>query len=468
MSCFCSGAIKWAMSMTAKTMAVFSLFAGFGIISGVHTGTIGKPWGLIVACLYIAALGIVQFGAPARFLAIFDDFPRFGQRDALHAMQTVDYLARKVVGPILVAVYVAITMYTAHEYGRARVVGQLIAMVLFGAGYWWLFGGSSAQTKKVKPANAQTKKNTEKKKKARTSAKVIVEGNICAGKTTLALKYEKASGGTAAVHQEKMPDALHSAFVNDPAVFAYPLQLVMAERRAALLSAQNNFDEQELTIIDRSLFGDWAFAIWNYVEGNISEIGFDVYKAFVGTPVEIAARLDLTTVCFLPTPSTTCLARLRKRTGVDQKTNLRYLRGVSIAHIVCLASIVQVKKIPVAILDPKRIGGARGMKFEEFHATYVGNWDADILRLKLAELAPTANTVYGDQIGAFGLKLTDEERKRFANVCAALAVPYFLDTALTDEGEFVVCEKECFNILIELLDKEYDTDVSDSSFSDDD
>lgn len=125
--------------------------------------------------------------------------------------------------------------------------------------------------------------------------KLILEGNIGCGKTTLAHKLAENIPCTH-VLAENVNTSLLTLFYSDKTRYAFTLQLYMLESRCNgnLLQMQRASDKTRLFIMDRSLLGDIVFALTNYVLGKMSEAEFRSYKemARFTTLAEIGALLS--------------------------------------------------------------------------------------------------------------------------------------------------------------------------------
>lgn len=108
--------------------------------------------------------------------------------------------------------------------------------------------------------------------------KLILEGNIGCGKTTLA--------HTLALHiprthllAENVNESLLKLFYTDKTRYAFTLQLYMLESRcnANRLQMHEHAPNTKLFIMDRSLLGDIVFALTNYVLGTMSDAEFHAY-----------------------------------------------------------------------------------------------------------------------------------------------------------------------------------------------
>lgn len=178
---------------------------------------------------------------------------------------------------------------------------------------------------------------------------VVLEGNICSGKTTFAQRMRRTLGPESGfqVHFEKVLPELHRAFIKDPVRFGFALQTTMAERRTMLLQRVTEASQPAVALIDRSVVGDYAFAAWNYVVGSLSEEEFrTVYCNDFGSKPSLMLQRFVAgnqsrpvLLIYLCQPAVVCASRLASRTGDDQATSIEYLRGIAIMHSLALADV---------------------------------------------------------------------------------------------------------------------------------
>lgn len=184
---------------------------------------------------------------------------------------------------------------------------------------------------------------------------VLVEGNICASKTTLCNAMAERRRGRVEYRAENVHAPLLEAFNTEDgyAKYSFAFQLVMRERRDAVLRYEVPHCTNKFLFVDRSLLGDWAFLLWNFIQGSINEEALQIYRdAYGRTPVDsFTQMLDEqpfgvyesahVTICLLCTPAEQCHRRLGDRDGVDQSTSIEYLTGVSVMHYMVAASLLR-------------------------------------------------------------------------------------------------------------------------------
>lgn len=192
---------------------------------------------------------------------------------------------------------------------------------------------------------------------------VLLEGNICAGKTEFMRTVESFRSRNVVVHYEMLVRGLHAAFVKDPLKYGFALQMLMCERRCYMLSraiASVNQQTNKTVFLDRSLVGDYAFAAWNYIVGDISEAEFAMYQVQYGVVPSLMLQNALRNggkkivIVYLHAPARVCKERLDSRPGADQNTSLRYLMGISLMHICALINVYtsfRQNKVAIALFE---------------------------------------------------------------------------------------------------------------------
>lgn len=199
---------------------------------------------------------------------------------------------------------------------------------------------------------AEKKKKVERKKASKGAvqrkceeleeALLVVEGSMAVGKTTLCRKLERALERVR-FHNEQVYDDKHEAFMTDPRKNAFRFQMAMREKRSATIDEALKQSDRVADLIDRSVVGDLAFALWNCVCGNITVEQFDEY--FVESFWNDAFRAftqphSRAELLFVYAPAELCAERIRSRDTNDKHTELKYLRGVTIAHYISLCFVL--------------------------------------------------------------------------------------------------------------------------------
>jgi len=181
---------------------------------------------------------------------------------------------------------------------------------------------------------------------------VIVEGLIGSGKTTLSRELGTALGPrtlTLFEPDEKNQDGQGGAgnpyladYYADPARWSFVLQVhqLQARYRMHLQAQWHAMQGMGHAVLDRSYFGDTAFARLQYKDGLMSQREYDTYSSIYHA---MTASVLLPSVCVrvLASPEV-CQARVRKRMEVEEgrkcedTIQLSYLQGLEreIDHMV--------------------------------------------------------------------------------------------------------------------------------------
>lgn len=164
---------------------------------------------------------------------------------------------------------------------------------------------------------------------------ISIEGNIGAGKTSLIEGIVKVHKGYRLIQEEV--NSLLPLFYDDLEKYAFALQWGMLKSRiyqSNLSWIEKNLYNYLAYIHDRSVFGDYAFAIYNYILGNLSDTEMNVYEETLGgtihdlSTIPYLKRIDF--FVFINTNPTTCKRRvdtLRKR-ECELSIPLEYYIGI--------------------------------------------------------------------------------------------------------------------------------------------
>ncbi len=105
---------------------------------------------------------------------------------------------------------------------------------------------------------------------------LIVEGLISAGKSTAGIEIQafvQELGIPCKFFPEPLIPELLQLFLSDQKKYAFAFQLTMLVKRQAIYrEARKYADQGYFCIIDRSLYGDYCFALMHKNRGNISEV----------------------------------------------------------------------------------------------------------------------------------------------------------------------------------------------------
>jgi deoxyadenosine/deoxycytidine kinase len=141
----------------------------------------------------------------------------------------------------------------------------------------------------------------------------VLEGLIGVGKSTLGKSLEATLndiGISATFLTEFVSNDLLEQYVSDMSKYAYTFQMIMLSKRLEIYrEAQRRAMQGEVVLVDRSLVGDYVFALLHFRYGNISEEEFQLYCTMLYSekPIEPTATL------FLQADVPTCISRAAKR-----------------------------------------------------------------------------------------------------------------------------------------------------------
>lgn len=118
------------------------------------------------------------------------------------------------------------------------------------------------------------------------ACKLLIEGNIGAGKSTLCKTVvDNSPGGSVVTFPEQVNEEFLKLFYADKRRYAFAFQLHMLESRSnrTKLRIAEAFTDPacEIILLDRSMLGDFVFALTNYITGGISTRELDVYCSMI-------------------------------------------------------------------------------------------------------------------------------------------------------------------------------------------
>jgi predicted ATPase len=165
----------------------------------------------------------------------------------------------------------------------------------------------------------------------------LVEGNIGAGKSTLCQSLAGSAtnyNGKLRIVRESVGDQFVASFNRDRRRFAFALQMTqLTKRQAAIEVALAHTDRS--SVLDRSLIGDFAFALWNAASGDIDADEWALYCEAAGSRLVLTE--DRLSVVYLHDDVASCSMRQERRdeTGIP----IAYLAGINAAHLVVMATL---------------------------------------------------------------------------------------------------------------------------------
>jgi len=141
----------------------------------------------------------------------------------------------------------------------------------------------------------------------------IIEGLIGVGKSTLGTSLEhylNSHGIKCKFFLEYTNKLLLDQYITNMQKYAYTFQLVMLMQRIQTYRDAIEFAQTGgVALIDRSIFGDMAFAYMQKEKGFISEDEWKIYLNIMRTNIQ----LEPSAIIYLTCDITNCLSRLNKR-----------------------------------------------------------------------------------------------------------------------------------------------------------
>jgi len=190
---------------------------------------------------------------------------------------------------------------------------------------------------------------------------VILEGNISAGKTSLAkgLAHEL---GYQVFLEPTVTNPYLAKFYAEPKKYALVMQIWLLRQRfrTYVTALQHLLSFGGGIILDRSVFSDWVFAEKNRIDGNISPEGFLYYLEL---RKQMLQNLPLPTdLVYLDVSAEVCLDRVHKLRGRECESGIPidYLRGLDRCYNDFL-QYMQRKGTAVVRLDWNQFGSVHAV-----------------------------------------------------------------------------------------------------------
>ena len=148
---------------------------------------------------------------------------------------------------------------------------------------------------------------------------IAIEGPIGAGKSTLCRWLRRYQGASVA---DEAQSSLLPAYFRDPARYAFAVQVDSLTQRYQLLKASQSLRELLPIWLDRSIFGDLAFARANHAVGHLDAQEFQLYKTLYDTLLDSVEPPSA--VLWLDVPVEVCAERIEKRGTVGEVVPMDY------------------------------------------------------------------------------------------------------------------------------------------------
>ena len=179
---------------------------------------------------------------------------------------------------------------------------------------------------------------------------ILLEGLVGVGKTTVGYSLEdylNKIGLKAKFYCEYVNSELLNQYISNMSKYAYCFQLVMLTKRFEIYSEALRFTEQGgIAIVDRSLIGDYTFAMMQYQNGNFTHDEWLVYQNMFRQQQQLAPTCCL----FLNCDPEISLNRIKNRGFISE------IKGYTLKYINDLLqcyhkNLTELNEVPVIMVD---------------------------------------------------------------------------------------------------------------------
>lgn len=175
-------------------------------------------------------------------------------------------------------------------------------------------------------------------------AVVALEGLIGIGKSTLCNKLLQIYPDEIDVYREETNEKFLQLFYSDPKRYGFALQWGMLKSRIYQLrlaqhdTRHGRWPHRDLLFWDRSMIGDYTFALWNHLLGGISPQEMEAYESEFGGSVRqlntIAFLKDIQLFVLMNDEPARCKVRVEvnRKNASEQGIPLSYYEGLDDIH----------------------------------------------------------------------------------------------------------------------------------------
>jgi deoxyadenosine/deoxycytidine kinase len=180
--------------------------------------------------------------------------------------------------------------------------------------------------------------------RAMTRKVVALEGQIGVGKSTLCGKIKELFSSDVAIYKEQTNELFLKLFYSNPAKYGFAFQWGMLKTRVYQLRlAQQDIKhgrhpDKQFFFWDRSMIGDYTFALWNHLLGSISREEMDVYESEFGGSMKEFDKIpflkDIGLFVYLNDEPAQCKFRVEqhRKNDSEQGIPLPYYEGIDDMH----------------------------------------------------------------------------------------------------------------------------------------
>eukprot|EP01125_Pyxidicula_operculata_P019583 TRINITY_DN710_c0_g1_i2.p2 TRINITY_DN710_c0_g1~~TRINITY_DN710_c0_g1_i2.p2 ORF type:complete len:385 (+),score=69.95 TRINITY_DN710_c0_g1_i2:1410-2564(+) len=186
---------------------------------------------------------------------------------------------------------------------------------------------------------------------------IAFEGNIGAGKSTLCGKFKTLYPTNCGVYKEQGNEKFLQLFYSNPKAYGFAFQWGMLKTRQFQLqlaqhdSKYGRVPPRQFYFWDRSMVGDYIFALWNHLLGSISKEEMDVYEDEFGGSIRALESITFLSVvdCYvlLNDEPYNCKYRVENIRGNKSESQipLPYYEGIDDMHFALFVEHLMPKKI---------------------------------------------------------------------------------------------------------------------------
>lgn len=179
---------------------------------------------------------------------------------------------------------------------------------------------------------------------------ILVEGIIGAGKSTLSTRlhsFLSEVGIPSLLLEEEVNPLMLNLFLSDMKKYAFAFQMTMLVQRQKIYMRACEFARRDngVAIVDRSLLGDWAFAMMHNDKGNISDSEYAAYESIMSS----TTLPQPSNILYLEVTPEVALQRIqsRNRNGETSAYDLQYLYELDMNYKVAM----EESRIPVHYIN---------------------------------------------------------------------------------------------------------------------
>lgn len=241
---------------------------------------------------------------------------------------------------------------------------------------------------------------------------IALEGNIGVGKSTVCQKFKMLNPTNCSVYKEQGNEKFLNLFYSNPRQYAFAYQWGMLKTRQYQLqlaqqdSKYGRIPAKQFYVWDRSMVGDYIFALWNHLLGSISAAEMSVYEDEFGGSIK-----DLESVSFLQVVDCyvllndepeNCKYRVENLRGNKSESNIpmAYYEGIDDIHFALFVQrLIPLRLAPVVVLtwgqyhDPKILWNY----FLEIVAKKKEGCKVDVLQALPSEIDTKTQFVYDSE-----------------------------------------------------------------------